>query len=171
MSKTVTRSARKPKALSIHLGLNAVSPAHYEGWGGPLAACEFDANDMAVIAKAKGMKPTVLLTKKGTRANVLAAIRSAAALQPASASRAQAALRRPWNAHCLGKPASSQRLRNQPPKPAASCTRTARPVRDTDSVRVWSSKGDNDRRSMTSTSQSSSTAASAAYSAVATIPP
>ena len=73
-------SAAKPKAkaLSLHIGLNEVSGAAYAGWTGPLAACEFDANDMAAIAKAKGIKPTVLLTKKGTRANVLAAMRSAA---------------------------------------------------------------------------------------------
>ncbi|MGH9141602.1 MAG: caspase family protein [Vicinamibacterales bacterium] len=78
MARTVTRPARKPKALSVHLGLNAVSAAHYEGWGGELAACEFDAHDMAAIAKLAGMKPTVLLTRKATRAGALAAVRSAA---------------------------------------------------------------------------------------------
>jgi hypothetical protein len=62
----------------MHLGLNGVSGAAYGGWDGPLAACEFDANDMAAIAKSQGMKSTVLLTKKGTRANVLAGMRSAA---------------------------------------------------------------------------------------------
>mgnify|MGYP001160595717 CR=1 len=67
-----------PKALSLHLGLNTVSAAAYEGWEGPLAACEFDANDMAAIARSKGMKPTVLLTKKATRAALLAGMRSAA---------------------------------------------------------------------------------------------
>ncbi|MBA4175901.1 MAG: peptidase C14 [Leptothrix sp. (in: Bacteria)] len=67
-----------PRALSLHLGLNTVSAAAYEGWEGPLAACEFDANDMAAIARSKGMKPTVLLTKKATRAALLAAMRSAA---------------------------------------------------------------------------------------------
>ena len=73
--------ATKPaaaKALSLHIGLNLVSAAAYEGWDGPLAACEFDANDMAAIAKAEGMKPSVLLTKKATRAAVLAGMRSAA---------------------------------------------------------------------------------------------
>jgi metacaspase-1 len=73
--------ATKPaarKALSLHIGLNTVSAAAYEGWEGPLAACEFDANDMAAIARSKGMKPTVLLTKKATRAAVLSAMRSAA---------------------------------------------------------------------------------------------
>ena len=66
------------KALSLHLGLNAVSGSAYGGWTGPLAACEFDANDMASIAAHKGMKSTVLLTKKATRANMLAAMRAAA---------------------------------------------------------------------------------------------
>ncbi len=71
-------AATKPKAISLHLGLNAVSAAAYEGWDGPLAACEFDANDMAALARGKGMKATVLLTKKATRAALLAGMRSAA---------------------------------------------------------------------------------------------
>lgn len=74
--KTTTPAAAK--ALSLHIGLNAVSGAAYSGWTGPLAACEFDANDMAAIAKSKGMKSTVLLTRHGTRAKALAAIRNAA---------------------------------------------------------------------------------------------
>src|SRR5882672_3127033 len=68
----------KPKAISLHIGLNGVSAAAYSGWDGPLAACEFDAHDMAAIAKSKGMKPTVLLTKKATRAAALAGMRGAA---------------------------------------------------------------------------------------------
>ena len=68
----------QPKAMALNIGLNAVSPAAYEGWDGPLAACEADALDMAAIAKSKGMKATTLLTKKATRAKVLAALRSAA---------------------------------------------------------------------------------------------
>ena len=71
-------AAAKPKALSLHLGLNGVSAAAYGGWDGPLAACEFDANDMAAIAKSKGMKPTVLLTRKATRAHLLSGMRGAA---------------------------------------------------------------------------------------------
>jgi metacaspase-1 len=67
-----------PRALSLHIGLNEVSAAAYAGWTGPLAACEFDANDMAALAKTRGIRPTVLLTKQGTRAKVLAALRSAA---------------------------------------------------------------------------------------------
>ena len=71
-------AAAKPKGLALNIGLNGVSAAAYGGWDGPLAACEFDANDMAAVAKSKGMKATVLLTKKATRANALAGMRDAA---------------------------------------------------------------------------------------------
>jgi len=70
--------AAKARGISLHIGLNSVSAAAYEGWDGPLAACEFDAHDMAALAKTKGMQSTVLLTKKATRANLLSAMRSAA---------------------------------------------------------------------------------------------
>jgi hypothetical protein len=72
------RTSKSPEAIGVHIGLNAVSPAHYDGWGGPLSACEFDARDMAALATSRGIKPTVLLTKQATRAKALAAIRAAA---------------------------------------------------------------------------------------------
>jgi hypothetical protein len=78
MATPTPKTPAKRKALSLHLGLNAVSGAAYEGWTGPLAACEFDATDMAALAKGQGMKSTVLLTKKATRAALLAGMRSAA---------------------------------------------------------------------------------------------
>ena len=77
MSKPMKAPA-KAKGLSVHVGLNSVDPKHYEGWSGELMACEFDAADMAAIAKSQGIKPVLLLTKKATRANALAAIRAAA---------------------------------------------------------------------------------------------
>jgi metacaspase-1 len=55
-----------PKGLSLHIGLNFVDPKHYDGWDGELAACEFDANDMAALAKARGFKPTKLIRKDAT---------------------------------------------------------------------------------------------------------
>jgi metacaspase-1 len=76
--KNARSSTPKSQGISMHIGLNGVSGAAYGGWDGPLAACEFDANDMAAIAKSKGVKSTVLLTKKVTRANVLGEMRSAA---------------------------------------------------------------------------------------------
>ena len=78
MSARTAKKAIRTRALSLHLGLNSVSGSAYGGWTGPLAACEFDAEDMAAIARAQGMKPTVLLTRKATRAAVLAAMRKAA---------------------------------------------------------------------------------------------
>ena len=76
--KSTARTTSAARGLSLNIGLNAVSAAAYGGWDGPLAACEFDADDMAAIAKSKGMKPTVMLTKKATRSNVLSGIRAAA---------------------------------------------------------------------------------------------
>jgi hypothetical protein len=78
MATQKTAATAKTRGLSLHIGLNSVSAAHYGGWTGDLAACEFDANDMAALAAGRGMKPTVLLTKNGTRAKVLAALRAAA---------------------------------------------------------------------------------------------
>jgi hypothetical protein len=78
MAKTVTATSSKARGLSLNIGLNGVSGAAYGGWDGPLAACEFDANDMAALAKSQGMKPTLLITKKATRAATLAAMRDAA---------------------------------------------------------------------------------------------
>ena len=78
MTTTAAKKAARVKAMSLHVGLDSVSAAAYGGWDGPLAACEFDANDMAAVATAQGMKPKVLLTKKATRAAVLAAMRDAA---------------------------------------------------------------------------------------------
>ena len=52
-------SSKKPAAatpaFALHLGLNLVDPKAYGGWDGPLAACEFDALDMAAIAMAAGI--------------------------------------------------------------------------------------------------------------------
>lgn len=71
-AKVAVKTARKPVGLSLHLGLNSVSPRHYGGWTGDLVACEADAHDMAAIATSRGLKPTVLLTRTATRARVLA---------------------------------------------------------------------------------------------------
>lgn len=79
--RKTARPRPKPRAfraLSLHVGLNSVDPKHYAGWSGDLVACEFDAKDMAALAKTQKIKPTVLLTKRATRANVLSALRAAA---------------------------------------------------------------------------------------------
>ncbi|MER5205547.1 caspase family protein [Streptomyces sp. NPDC002825] len=65
--------------LSLHVGLNRVDPARYEGWDGTLNACENDAHDMARLARAAGFEATTLLTADGTVANVGSVLREAAA--------------------------------------------------------------------------------------------
>ncbi|MFV6029017.1 caspase family protein [Streptomyces sp. NPDC056264] len=65
--------------LALHVGLNSVDPARYEGWEGTLVACENDARDMARLARTAGFESTVLLTPEGTAANVTAALGEAAA--------------------------------------------------------------------------------------------
>ena len=79
-AKTRGRDKGKAMGMSLHIGLNSVSGGAYGGWTGPLAACEADANDMTAIAKQQGLRPTTLLTKKATRAAVLAEMRKAAQL-------------------------------------------------------------------------------------------
>jgi hypothetical protein len=66
------------RGISLHLGLNEVDPAHYDGWDGELGACEFDADAMESIAKSRGFEATKLLTKAATSDAVKAAIESAA---------------------------------------------------------------------------------------------
>ncbi|MEU5216946.1 caspase family protein [Streptomyces sp. NPDC020807] len=65
--------------LSLHVGLNEVDPARYEGWAGTLVACENDAHDMARIARTAGFEATVLLTPDGSVANVTGVLGEAAA--------------------------------------------------------------------------------------------
>ena len=66
------------KGISLHLGLNHVNPAHYNGWDGTLNACEADARDMERIAKSRGLETHSFLTKAATSKAVIAAIHDAA---------------------------------------------------------------------------------------------
>ncbi len=52
---------------SLHLGLNSVDAAHYDGWDGPLSACEADAFSMEAICKAAGFEARTLVTADATR--------------------------------------------------------------------------------------------------------
>lgn len=71
-------NAARPRGLSLHIGINAVSADAYAGWTGPLAACEFDAHDMSALARERGFEPTTLITRTATRAATLTALRKAA---------------------------------------------------------------------------------------------
>jgi hypothetical protein len=66
------------RGVSLHIGVNRVNPKHYAGWSGPLTACEADAEDMQLIATAKGYESQILLTDNATRDAVIAGIGNAA---------------------------------------------------------------------------------------------
>lgn len=66
--------AIKPKAFSLHIGLNSVNPSQYAGWSGPLNACENDAHDLHALATDAGFTSKVLLTSKATHTAVVANI-------------------------------------------------------------------------------------------------
>jgi metacaspase-1 len=64
-------------ALSLHIGLNRIDPAHY-GTDGALKGCENDAAAMRRIAEATGFTPRTLLNEAATSSAVLSAIHDAA---------------------------------------------------------------------------------------------
>lgn len=66
------------KGIALTVGLNSVDPEHYAGWAGELNACEYDANDLAAIAKSQEFEVDTLLTKAATRDAVRAKILDAA---------------------------------------------------------------------------------------------
>ncbi|MFI0776523.1 caspase family protein [Streptomyces sp. NPDC021212] len=68
-----------PTGLSVHIGLNQVDPAAYDGWSGELNACEKDAGDMARLANAAGFEVTdPLLSGAATAEAVTSALETAA---------------------------------------------------------------------------------------------
>ncbi|MEU8480586.1 caspase family protein [Streptomyces hygroscopicus] len=65
--------------LSVHIGLNQVDPAAYDGWSGELGAGEQDAVDMARLADAAGFDVTdPLLSAAATAETVTATLEAAA---------------------------------------------------------------------------------------------
>jgi metacaspase-1 len=66
------------KGISLHVGLNAVDPTHYQGWDGQLAACEQDAKDMQKLANGRGYQSKLMLTRDATVKGVAGAIAAAA---------------------------------------------------------------------------------------------
>lgn len=59
------------RGISLHLGLNSVDPAYYDGWSGPLLACEADTHSMADICGGQAFETRKLLTAEATRGAVL----------------------------------------------------------------------------------------------------
>jgi metacaspase-1 len=63
---------------AIHIGLNGVDPAAYEGWDGTLDACENDATSMEQLTSSVGFSTQLLLTADATVNAVFGAIAEAA---------------------------------------------------------------------------------------------
>jgi metacaspase-1 len=66
------------RGISLHIGLNRVDPAHYDGWDGTLEASEFDAQAMNTLAQSCGFESSVLLTQQATANAIGTAIEAAA---------------------------------------------------------------------------------------------
>lgn len=66
------------RGASIHIGLNAVDPARYEGWDGALRGCVPDAQAMQSLAAKKGFQTSMLLDRQATAQAVTDAIGDAA---------------------------------------------------------------------------------------------
>ncbi|MDB5743760.1 MAG: peptidase caspase catalytic subunit p20 [Polaromonas sp.] len=66
------------KGISVHIGLNYVDPAAYNGWDGELAGCINDARDMNEIADSLGYSSTLLIDAEASAAEVTRAIGQAA---------------------------------------------------------------------------------------------
>ncbi|QKV91162.1 caspase family protein [Streptomyces sp. NA02950] len=65
--------------ISVHIGLNQVDPAAYDGWSGELNACEQDATDMAGLADNAGFDVTdPLMSPAATAEAVISALEAAA---------------------------------------------------------------------------------------------
>lgn len=66
-----------PRGLSLHIGLNYVDPAAYNGWDGELAGCINDANAMKAIADRLGYSSNLLIDSQATVVAVCRAINQA----------------------------------------------------------------------------------------------
>lgn len=63
---------------SLHIGLNHLDPAGYEGWDGELHGCHNDAKDMAKIAGTSSFTSVTLLDKEASVQRVSEEIKKAA---------------------------------------------------------------------------------------------
>ncbi len=63
--------AEKSRGVSLHIGINEVDEEHYDGWSGPLVACENDAVAMHGLAEEQSFEAEILLTDEATRDAVI----------------------------------------------------------------------------------------------------
>lgn len=67
------------RGISLHVGVNRVDPAHYDGWDGALAGCENDARAMLALARREGFEGETLLSEAATREAFVNRVAAAAA--------------------------------------------------------------------------------------------
>jgi hypothetical protein len=60
--------------LALHVGINELDPAVYDGFRGWLSSCENDATALAGVTAQNGYVSVGLLTKRATRGDFLAAL-------------------------------------------------------------------------------------------------
>jgi metacaspase-1 len=78
IEKKIAKKQSKTKGISIHIGLNRIDPAHYQGWKGELNGCENDAKSMQAIADQQEFESQLILTQKATANQVKQALIDAA---------------------------------------------------------------------------------------------
>lgn len=66
------------RGVSLHVGVNAVDPAHYGEHVAPLSFCENDATAMEELARAQGFGTQTLTAERATRAGVIGAVEEVA---------------------------------------------------------------------------------------------
>ncbi|MGD9960114.1 caspase family protein [Nocardioides sp.] len=64
---------------ALHIGLNHVDPAQYDGWDGELQGCLNDAASMKALAEAAGFSTSTLIDGEATSVGVVSALASLAA--------------------------------------------------------------------------------------------
>ena len=68
-----------PRGLSLHIGLNRIDPAHYDGWDGALPPASSMPSDMQGIAESRGFETRrLLITEAATADAITGAIEDAA---------------------------------------------------------------------------------------------
>jgi hypothetical protein len=66
------------KGYALCVGLNRVDPNFYQGWSGPLNACEADARAMGNLLSRKGFDAQLMLSNAATRDSVISHIQDVA---------------------------------------------------------------------------------------------
>ena len=76
---TENNKVMKAKGISLHIGINNVSPNYYANYINPLSGCVNDMESMEQLAKAQDFSTSTLKNEQATRENILNFLSKAAA--------------------------------------------------------------------------------------------